>query len=276
VNDCWNCNVYDNGDVDNDAAEHRVILFWIGRPDSEGKYYSIIEETLDGNTINCLTTSTPDMLWLKGTVNAVVADTKAPVVDLTDFPDLASLQQPNQRAIDDAQSRLATVGHSSVTEIETNDDSGRNNALLADVDAVDTSANPSSDVVIVDDISTITKDEDDHVPDEAVTIMIPEKVLKSEKQLVSTLSNLNDLRKKVYVIEIQVGGHRVKLQTFHYPEINLEAPINKIQRTYIDPDDVPTLFSYEFKSALTTQVKVNQPMILKAINNTNRFKFYYL
>ena len=86
--------------------------------------------------------------------------------------------------------------------------------------------------------------------------MLSERVLKSEKQLVSALSNLNDLRKKVHQLEIQVGGHRTVLRTFHYPDINLETPINILRRTYINADDLPNLLSYEFKSALTCQVKV--------------------
>ena len=262
VNECLDCKVYD----DRGNGDNNILLFWIGIPDRRGNSYEIIEESMDPNTMICLTTSTPDLLWLKGT-NPVGGGTTAPVVDLTDFPDLASLKQTNQRAIEDAQSRSASNGDASSTSASVVGPVASAPPVgPSAVDAPDGSPAVSAPVCspvakentsdhVFDDISTITKD-DNPSDDVGPPIMIPEKVLKSEKMLVSTLGNLNDLRKKVYVVEIIVGGHRVKLQTFHYPEINLEAPMNKSSRTYIDAEDMPILFSYEFKSALTTQVKV--------------------
>lgn len=251
VNDCLDCKVYeDRGSCDN------IVLFWI--PDCcGGKSYEIIEESIDRNTMNCLltaATSTPHLLWLKGTLHPAVAETSVSVVDLTNFPDLESLKQTNQHAISDAQNR-------SVVSITDNISISPSLVIVEQPkkqeEVITNSIPPPVPAAVDDDISTLTRDaEDTRADDVDAVAIIPAKVLKSEKMLVDTLANLNDLRKKIYVVEINVGGHRVKLQTFHYPEINLEAPRNKSNRTYIDADDVPILFSYEFKSALTTQVKV--------------------
>ena len=250
VTDCLDCKVYE----DRGSCDNNIVLFWI--PDCGGKSYEIIEESIDRNTMNCLltaATSTPDLLWLKGTLHPAVAETSVSVVDLTNFPDLESLKQTNQHAISDAQNR-------SVASITDNISISPSLVVVEHPkkrEEVTNSISPPVPVAADDDISTLTRDVEDNRSDDVdVAAIIPAKVLKSEKMLVDTLANLNDLRKKIYVVEINVGGHRVKLQTFHYPEINLEAPRNKSNRTYIDADDVPILFSYEFKSALTTQVKV--------------------
>jgi hypothetical protein len=66
VNDCGDCKVYDNGA--SDLIELEVVLFWIKRPtDNTGEFHDIVEETIDINSMICLTNA--DMLWLKGTKN---------------------------------------------------------------------------------------------------------------------------------------------------------------------------------------------------------------
>ena len=283
-------------------------MFWISRPDkNQGGVYDIVEESLDYNTMICLTTATsPDMLWLKGTKTISISNTggetpiKNSYIDLTnEYPDLTALKKTNTDAIDDANSRIAFVFEEAKEPLEaggnttesTNDAGGasgqqpkdagvkgssNDNISRApfDTGAVKTPNAPS----LVDDISTPIYNEGSSdgiiiaADEDLVSTTLPEKVLKSEKRLVNALSDLNDLRKKVYELEIQVGGHRIKLQTFHYPEINLETPINKLRRTYIDKDDLPNLFSYEFKSALTSQVKVLKYMEMlaaDAVANSN-------
>ena len=289
VNDCGDCKVYDNGA--SDLMELEVVLFWIKRPTANtGEFYDIMEETIDINTMICLTNAaSPDMLWLKGTKNPCNSkreeiSMKNNAIDLTvEYPDLHALKSINQDAVDDANSRIASVhknthvvdgtkeqfetGGINTSTRSPNETSGQPNDVTYSENSNDTplrtavSGNPNnSSSLAVDDISTLTNneghDEDITADDDLVSTMLPERVLKSEKQLVSALSNLNDLRKKVYELEIQVGGHRTVLRTFHYPDINLETPINKLRRTYINADDLPNLFSYEFKSALTCQVKV--------------------
>lgn len=301
VNDCGDCKVYDNGAAK--LTEVEVVLFWIGRPENnKGDVYEIMEESVDINTMICLTTAaSPDMLWLKGTKNPQNSNSeeipmKNSAIDLTaDYPDLTALKQTNQDAIDDANSRIASVNNNSTVLDET----GSNNPTRSpndvgvsgqphDVDAGDrgnsndltsrapfetgASVNSNDSSLLDDNIFARTSNEgndDEMATDETSPTMLPERVLKSEKQLVSALSNLNDLRKKVYQLEIQVGGHRIVLRTFHYPEINLETPINKLRRTYIDADDLPNLFSYEFKSALTSQVKVLEMLAAVAVANSN-------
>ena len=69
LNDCGDCKVYDNGA--SDLIELEVVLFWIKRPtNNTGEFYDIVEETININTMICLTNAaSPDMLWLKGTKN---------------------------------------------------------------------------------------------------------------------------------------------------------------------------------------------------------------
>ena len=295
LNDCGDCKVYDNGA--SDLIELEVVLFWIKRPtNNTGEFYDIVEETININTMICLTNAaSPDMLWLKGTKNPCYSKReeipmKNSAIDLTvEYPDLHALKSINQDAVDDANSRIASVhknthvvdgtkehfetggiNTSTRSPNETSASGLPNDVSYSENSNDDNNRTPFRTIVIgnphnssslaVDDISTLTNneghDEDITADDDFVSTMLPERVLKSEKQLVSALSNLNDLRKKVYELEIQVGGHRSVLRTFHYPDINLETPINKLRRTYINADDLPNLFSYEFKSALTCQVKV--------------------
>jgi hypothetical protein len=283
LNDCGDCKVYDNGA--SDLIELEVVLFWIKRPTNNTReFYDIVEETININTMICLTNAaSPDMLWLKGTKNPCYSKKeeipmKNSAIDLTvEYPDLHALKSINQDAVNDANSRIASVHKNTHVvdgtkeQFETggiNTSTSASGLLPNDVSYSENSNDDNnrtpfrtnSSSLVVDDISTLTNneghDEDITADDDLVSTMLPERVLKSEKQLVSALSNLNDLRKKVYELEIQVGGHRSVLRTFHYPDINLETPINKLRRTYINADDLPNLFSYEFKSALTCQVKV--------------------
>ena len=95
--------------------------------------------------------------------------------------------------------------------------------------------------------------------DEEITVhtdQTPIDVLEEENKLVEYLAALNNPKTGIKERQLLVGGHLVTIQTFHYPAMNMEAPRNKKQRTYVNKDNMPQLFSYEAKEAMTLALQV--------------------
>ena len=94
----------------------------------------------------------------------------------------------------------------------------------------------------------------------------PEDVLEEEKKLVSYLGALYNVKSGIMERELKVGGKKVTLQTFHYPALNIEAPRNKRQQTFVNKENLPLLFSYECKEAMTLSLRVEVPTVAGGIS----------
>mmetsp|Transcript_19991 Transcript_19991/g.27470 ORF Transcript_19991/g.27470 Transcript_19991/m.27470 type:complete len:171 (-) Transcript_19991:18-530(-) len=168
-------------------------------------------------------------MWLKGSFNPPDPDGIV-LVDNTD------LSIRNQDAINNAQQSQ------SVSHVQINSADFDNISCLTA--SIDNGFNTGD--------GDVDKDGDEHLT--VHTAKTPAAILADEQKVVAHLGDLNDPTKGVLFRDIKIGGNLTRLQTFHYPALNTEAPRNKKQRTYIDANDLPSLFSYEFKAALTVRI----------------------
>ena len=304
IADCMQCKVFECLTVEDPTHRKGVILFWSKQSSISRE---VVEEHLSIEDFNFLTdTVIPPLLWNQGSV--ILEKSETSVVDLTD---IASLNERNTSAITNAleQKTDAASNASSVREITdsanmlTSDgergagagqedvdkvaeevmegDNGRYNAAVEEFFHNEGGGGENQST-----LSTLTTDaleEDDsntfYDGNEKITVHTdncPARVLNSEKKLVDHLGELYDIRSGVASKSIQVGGYTVQLFPFHYPYENLEAPRNDKQRTYVDPNDLPSLFGYDWKNALCTRVQRVHDFISQYSININMIFIFKL
>ena len=282
IADCMQCKVFECLSIEDPTHRKGVILFW----SKESISREVVEEHLSIEDFNFLTdTVIPPLLWNQGSDKLEKSETS--VVDLTE---ISSLNERNTSAIrnaldqSDAASKVLSIGEKPdlANNMLTSDGERCAGAEKEDVEKVveevmEGDFGCHNDVVeefLHNDggsgenqstLSTLTTDaleEDDsntfYDGDEKITVHTdncPARVLNSERKLVDHLGELYDIRSGVASKSIQVGGYTVQLHPFHYPDQNLEAPRNDKQRTYVDPNDLPSLFGYDWKNALCTRVQ---------------------
>lgn len=163
---------------------------------------------------------------------------------MSEHSDINSLNKRNEEAIRSAAA--TTKAHIDALSVLTTDD-----------DTEQTVANVVYQIQHRgqgDDNATVDNDGDEHLT--CHTQMTSSTILADEQKLIAFLAALNDIRSAILYRDIKVGGNIARYQTFHYPAMNAEARRNKKQWTYINPDDLPLLFSYEFKAALMVSVQL--------------------
>lgn len=212
------------------------MFLWI-----DGKTKSILEEVLFLETFKNFTTEEPKLLWLQGTHQP----SDGSVVKVCDLTDIDSLNNRNENAIKNAMSPVFSPA--SDVSVLTTTDGEQTVAKMID-DFADNS-------IFGEAVNNATMDDDGDEHLTCHTEKTPSSALVDEQKLIVYLAALNDVRSGVLFRMVSIGGQIVRLQTFHYPALNTEAPRNKKQRTYIDAEDLPILFAYEFKSALTVRVQ---------------------
>ena len=241
ASDCLECRVFA---CFTDGHEDRCLLLWL----ADGNL--ILEEKVYEATFNNFKNIAPFLLWIRGTFKP----TDASVMSAVDCSDVASLNNRNSGAIGDALALLKPPS---------------NNVHNLNSDVSVLSASSSSEVAVEEegptrlfaeannyapaDLGTTDKDGDEVIT--VHTASMPNRVLDEERKLVGFLAHLYAKTSKVLSRELEVGGNKVTLRTFHYPPSNMEAPRNGRQQTFIDASDLPLLFSYEFKAALTVILK---------------------
>ena len=187
----------------------------------------------------------PYLIWVKGFSNLPEENS---VVDLSKFTSLDNLNVRNLDAIskaDDLRS-VVVIGDSS---------------HLSDVVSVLTVAEKDDDKSIIYSANVdfkagaaIGTDGDEVIT--VHTAYTPGDILEDEQRLLDHLGQLNNPKSGIKELPLKVGGHVVVVQTFHYPAINLEAPQNKRQKTYVNRENMPILYSYEAKEVLTIYLHV--------------------
>ena len=218
----------------------------------------IVEEHISTDAFNNFHTEEPLLLWVMGSF--ACPEEHHAVVDMHNFVDLVSLNGRNSAAITtaiDLQNAVVEVGDVSgdvsvLTTTEFN-----NNSLEMSVAVIDL-ATPNFGSAAID-----------RDGDECITVhtdRTPEDVLEEEKKLVSYLGALYNVKSGIKERELKVGGHMVTLQTFHYPALNIEAPRNKRQQTFVNKENLPLLFSYECKEAMTLSLRVEVPTVAGGIS----------
>ena len=208
------------------------------------------------STFNNFKNIAPFLLWIRGTFKP----TDASVMNAVDCSDVASLDNRNSVAISDA---LALLQSQSTLNVQQESNLSSDVSVLTALSGVVEEGGPTRLFAVTNsvlaDLGTTDKDGDEVIT--VHTALMPERVLDEERKLAGFLSLLYANNTKVLSREIDVGGNIVTLRTFHYPPSNMMAPRNGKQKTFIDATDMPLLFSYEFKAALT--------IILKQVLNVN-------
>lgn len=213
----------------------------------------IVEEHISTDVFNNFHAEEPLLLWVMGSFTC--PEEHQAVVDVHSFVDLVSLNDRNTTAIStaiDLRNAVVEVGSVSgdvsvLTATEFN-----NNSHDMSVAFIDLVTNNSGSATI------------DRDGDECITVhtdRMPGDVLEAEKKLVSYLGALYTVKSGIKERELKVGGHMVTLQTFHYPALNIEAPRNKRQQTFVNKENIPLLFSYECKEAMTLSLRVEVPAV---------------
>jgi hypothetical protein len=265
--DCLECRVFEDL---NDPT--RVMLLW---PATSSL---IVEEHLSTAVFNNFTIEVPVLIWVQGSFTPPEQDA---VVIADMFPDLSSLNDRNTRAISDAAIDLCSV---SVLTDDKDPSADLTENLVSSI--VSNIALPPA--IIANNMVVQTTGENTDVKfgaahdrdgDEVITVhtdQTPIDVLAEENKLVEYLAALNNPKTGIKERELMVGGHLVTIQTFHYPAMNMEAPRNKKQRTYVNKDNMPQLFSYEAKEAMTLAIQVKVGDKIKKVyyicENMGRFK----
>ena len=234
--DCLECRVFEDPD---DST--RVMLLW---PASSTL---IVEEHMSTDLFNNLLNEKPFLIWVKG---AFSCEDETSVVEASKFTNLETLNNRNTDAISQA---LVENSNSTVISILT-DDKGEDNSsppqnLNSEQGLVVHTANATESLEAV-----IDNDGEENIT--VHTVHTPSKVLQDEKDLVDYLGALNNPKTGVKERQLNVGGHDVTVQTFHYPALNLEAPRNKRLRTYVNKENLPQLYSYESKEVMTLNLNI--------------------
>ena len=187
----------------------------------------------------------PYLIWVKGSSNLPEENS---VVDLSKFTSLDNLNVRNLDAIskaDDLRSVVVIVDSSHISDVvsvltvaEKDDDKSIIYSANVDFKAGAAIGNDGDEVITVH------------------TAYTPGDILEDEQRLLDHLGQLNNPKSGIKELPLKVGGHAVVVQTFHYPAINLEAPQNKRQRTYVNRENMPILYSYEAKEVLTIYLHV--------------------
>jgi len=278
--DCMLCKAYECVPSPGEDHPKGVVLFW--RKDVYST--TALEEHLSLVSFTSLS-EVPPLMWVSGSVT--IEKDELSVVDLTDT---ASLNDRNSDAIASAMNRLTEMDKneangggsekkvlsenvaaagakktddSSAVGEETNDAANNKNAEKTNDDNNNGGRKQEDLAETFSTMSALTTDACDdsnthHDGDETIIVHTencPATVLRSEGTLAEILSVLYDIKSGVASKPVSVGGHTVNLHPFHYPDINLEAPRNDKQRTYVDPKDMPCLFGYDWKNALCTRVQ---------------------
>jgi hypothetical protein len=211
----------------------------------------IVEEHMSTKEFEHLHCVKPFLIWVKGAFSPPEENS---VVDQSDFTNLENLNDRNLGAISKAIDIRSIVVNAdrqpsdlvSVLTIAEKDD--------CESVVVDNYHGHITNVVDVQEGAEVDNDGDEIIT--VHTAHTPGDVLDEEKKLVDYLSGLNNPKKGIKELPLKVGGHDVVVQTFHYPALNVEAPQNKRQRTYVNKDNMPILFSYEAKEVLTIYLNV--------------------
>jgi hypothetical protein len=205
----------------------------------------IIEEHMSTKAFEHLHCVEPYLIWVKGSSNLPEENS---VVDLSKFTSLDNLNVRNLDAIskaDDLRSVVVIVDSSHISDVvsvltvaEKDDDKSIIYSANVDFKAGAAIGNDGDEVITVH------------------TAYTPGDILEDEQRLLDHLGQLNNPKSGIKELPLKVGGHAVVVQTFHYPAINLEAPQNKRQRTYVNRENMPILYSYEAKEVLTIYLHV--------------------
>jgi hypothetical protein len=260
-----------------EGLEDRCLFIWL--PTNEGNL--ILEENVSEATFNNFKDKEPFLLWLKGSASKPSAEGEEKDCD---GGTVASLNNRNSEAIKEALSKTTPLAIENASDdmsaLTTNSFVGEDDAVIAGVAGV-----PSGGVVgqllsagVDEEIESPTlrifapmnisvdqgaTDRDGEEDITVFTASMPPNILEAEKKLVGFLLPLTDKKSKILTRELIVGGNTVTLQTFHYPATNIVAPRNGKQQTFIDASDMPLVYSYEFKAALT--------VIVRQVHTNNRF-----
>lgn len=217
----------------------------------------------------------PPLLWVQGSMD----ESFDSVLSDHQFTDLSSLNNRNTSAISAAIVDLRSIGENNNTQLLSDVVS----VLTDDKDlaaerifAITLGSCPNDSTSAV--VTTTTDDKDmvvltgsegskvgsarDYDGNEEITVhteKTPLPVLAEERQLVDYLGALNDTKSGIKERQLKVGGHLVTVQTFHYPALNIEAPRNKRQRTYVNKENLPLLYSYDAKEAMTLMINSTIP-----------------
>lgn len=211
----------------------------------------IVEEHMSTKEFEHLHCVKPFLIWVKGAFSPPEENS---VVDQSDFTNLENLNDRNLGAISKAIDLRSIVVNadrqpSDLVSVLT----------IAEKDDCESVVVNNNHVHITNVVDVKEGAEVDNDGDEIITVHTahtPGDVLDEEKKLVDYLSGLNNPKKGIKELPLKVGGHDVVVQTFHYPALNVEAPQNKRQRTYVNKDNMPILFSYEAKEVLTIYLNV--------------------
>ena len=251
-----------------EGLEDRCLFIWL--PTNEGNL--ILEENVSEATFNNFKDKEPFLLWLKGSASKPSAEDEEKDCD---GGTVASLNNRNSEAIKEALSKTMPLALENASDdmsaLTTNSFVGED-AVIAGVAGV-----PSGGVVgqllsagVDEEIESPTlrifapmnvsvdQGANDRDGEEDITVFtasLPASILEAEKKLVGFLLPLTDRKSKILMRELNVGGNIVNLQTFYYPATNIVAPRNGKQQTFIDASDMPLVYSYEFKAALTVMVR---------------------
>lgn len=258
----------DNNDVP------AAVLFWRKEINST----EVLEEHLSNVDFTLFQTFIPPLLWVKG--GADIEKEETSVVDLTEN---VSLNTRNTSEIQKATDQMKSPCASALSVEAKNPNVEKSPQVLEDENDVKQSNNSNgnegntttqtetddrnrNEEGAADGMSALgmggVEDNYDNNTyfdgDEKITVHTahcPLAVLNSERKLVEHLAVLYDIRSSVTSRSITVGDNKVELYSFHYPDENLEAPKNDKQRTYVDKNDLPSLFAYDWKNALCTRVQ---------------------
>jgi len=204
----------------------------------------IVEEHMSTKEFEHLHCVKPFLIWVKGAFSPPEENS---VVDQSNFANLENLNDRNLGAISTAIDLRSIV---------VNADSHPSDL----VSVLTIAEKDDCESVVVNNNHAVKEGaEVDNDGDEIITVHTahtPGDVLEEEKKLVDYLSGLNNPKKGIKELPLKVGGHDVVVQTFHYPALNVEAPQNKRQRTYVNKENMPILFSYEAKEVLTIYLNV--------------------
>jgi len=256
-----------------EGLEDRCLFIWL--PTNEGNL--ILEENISEATFNNFKDVEPFLLWLKGSASKPSAGDEEKDCD---SGTIASLNNRNNEAIKEALSKTTPPENSNddMSALTTNSYIGEDSVIpvVAGVPSdgvegqvlpavVEESESPTLRIFAPAN-SQADQGATDRDGDEDITVFtasMPLSILEEEKKLVGFLMPLTDKKSKILSRELDVGGNIVTLQTFHYPASNIVAPRNGKQQTFIDASDMPLVYSYEFKAALT--------VIVRQVRNNNRF-----
>ena len=204
----------------------------------------IVEEHMSTKEFEHLHCVKPFLIWVKGAFSPPEENS---VVDQSNFANLENLNDRNLGAISTAIDLRSIV-------VNADSHPGDLVSVLTIAEKDDCES-----VVINNNHAVKEGAEVDNDGNEIITVHTahtPGDVLEEEKKLVDYLSGLNNPKKGIKELPLKVGGHDVVVQTFHYPALNVEAPQNKRQRTYVNKENMPILFSYEAKEVLTIYLNV--------------------